>query len=151
MDKYGKLLEVTRFGIGKVSGIKFDVVFLKNILDGSKIGCLRLTTSTSSTEYYGYLDYDEIDNCIQSLIYFKDNVLPTELDEGADYKEVTYRTRDYVEFGVYYENWPSKSWVPYLMTNSFINSSKESFKSKDFDKVIAFLNQSKKMIMENLK
>jgi len=151
MDKYGKLLEENRYEVGKVSGIKFDVVILKNILDGKKIGSLRITTKSTPMLYYGYLDYDEIDNCIQALVYFKDKVLPTKLDEGSNFKEVLYRTRDYVELGVRIETWPNEDWAPYILTHSYNDDSKEKFRPKDIEKIISIFNNAKDLIAEKLK
>lgn len=151
MDKYGKLLEENRYEVGKVSGIKFDVVILKNILDGKEIGSLRITTKSTPMLYYGYLDYDEIDNCIQALVYFKDKVLPTKLDEGSNFKEVLYRTRDYVELGVRIETWPNEDWAPYILTHSYDDDSKEKFRPKDIEKIISIFNNAKDLIAEKLK
>ena len=95
LQKNGVLLRKDFYDIGKVEGVIFQNIIITDISTGEKTGALRLETSYYSSlgtdTYIGTLDFDELEGCIKSLTYIKDNVI-TSLPET--YTECEYKTKD---------------------------------------------------------
>ena len=103
----------------KVKGVESQVLIITNVLTGKKMGCLRLETSDysggSKDSYIGTLDYEELDACIKSLTYIKDELLLTHPDV---YTEVEYKTLDDLKLGAYYSNSKGK-WTAFIYTKGY--------------------------------
>jgi hypothetical protein len=137
--------------MGKVKGVKCEILILTDIVNQTKLGCLRLETtyssSYSSDSYVGTLDYDEIDACVKSLQYIKDNMLPS---SPSVYTEAEFKTRDGVKFGAYFNINKSK-WNAFVYTKGYTSRSAEFFDSSNIDSLIEVMNKSKVMIQEKIK
>ncbi len=75
----GGLIKKEFYDLPKVKGVVNQVLIITNVLTGKKVGCLRVETSyyngRSSDSYIGTLDYEELDACVKSLTYIKDELL----------------------------------------------------------------------------
>lgn len=153
MAKDGSFIKKEFFDMGKVKGVKCDILIITNIVNQQKMGCLRLETSYSSSyssspdTYIGTLDYDEIDACVKSLHYIKDNFLPSTPNV---YTEAEFKTRDNVKFGAFY-NESKKKWSAFVYTKGYTSRSAEFFDSSNIDSLIEIMNQAKGMIQEKTK
>lgn len=151
MSASSALMKKESYDLGSVKGVKCQVLIITNVLQNTKIGCLRLETSYyagnySSDSYIGTLDYDEIEDCISSINYIKDNVLP---NKPASYTEIEYSTRDNIEVGAYY-NTKKSSWTAYVYTKSYTSRSAEYFDSTSLSDLVAIMVQAKNMIAEKI-
>ena len=154
MSKMGSFILKEFYDLGKVKGVKCQVLIMTNIRDNTKMGCLRL--GTGSSPYYSYnawykspdsnigiIDIDELDACIQSLKYFSNTLLPS---KPAVYTEAEYRTRDKVRLGVFYKEEDS-SWHAYVYT-TYYSRSFASLDATDIPSLISVMEQAKKLIKE---
>ena len=137
------------FDLQKIGGVECQVLIMNKIVSGEKIGCLRLETqyklySDNIIRYTGFIDYDELDACIQSLEYIKNTLLPSapKVSMKAD-----YTTKDGVYFGVRYNN---RKWTPFVYT-SFDKKSECVLDVENIDSLIAVMHQAKSMIAEKTK
>lgn len=151
LAKDGALLQKDFYELGAVKGVDCEVLIITDIVAGTKIGCVRLETSyrgqyTSDT-YVGTLDADELDACIKSLQYIKNNVLNT---SPSNYVEYTYATKDGVTIGAFY-NQTKSSWTTYVRTKSYTSRSAEYFSSENINSLIEKLESGKAMINERLR
>ena len=75
----GSLMKKEFYDLPKVKSVENQVLIITNVLTGKKVGCLRVETSYynghSSDSYIGTLDYEELDACVKSLTYIKDELL----------------------------------------------------------------------------
>jgi hypothetical protein len=151
MSNGSSLIKKEFYDLKSVKGVKCQVLIITNILQNSKMGCLRLETrytgySTSDT-YIGTLDYDEIDDCIKSINYIKDNLL---ISTPSVYTETEYRTRDRIEVGAYY-NEKQSVWKAYVYTKSYTSRSAEYFDASSLASLAEVMEQAKIMIEEKTK
>ena len=149
LQKDGVLLRKDFYDIGKVEGVTFQNIIITDISTGEKTGALRLETSYYSSigtdTYIGTLDFDELEGCIKSLTYIKDNVI-TSLPEY--YTECEYKTKDGVSLGAFIRTTKKERfWRIYIQTRSYTNRSQEFLDSEKLNEVILLLNKS----LDNLK
>lgn len=152
MEKEGILLKKDFYDIGKVGNIPFQTIIVTNISTGEKTGALRITTTYSSVNYIGTLDYDELTGCISSLEYIKNNILPNTYD---NYIECEYKTRDGGVLGVYCRdsniNKYDKVWGLYIQTKRYTDNSFVSMKVNRIDDIIACFKKAKSNLEDNLR
>lgn len=149
LQKDGVLLRKDFYDIGKVEDVTFQNIIITDISTGEKTGALRLKTyyysSLGTDTYIGTLDFDELEGCIKSLAYIKDNVI-TSLPET--YTECEYKTKDGVSLGAYIRTTKKeRDWRIYIQTRSYTNRSQEFLSSDNLVEVISLLNKS----LENLR
>lgn len=146
LNCHGSLIIKEYYNLPKVKGVECQVLILTDIVNGNKLGCLRLTThyssGYSSDSYIGTLDYDELDACIKSLQYIKETLLPS---TPLIYTEVEYKTKDGVEIGAYFSK---DKWKAYVYTKDYISRSAEFLDTANIDSFIAIMNQAKNLIAE---
>lgn len=143
------------YDLGKVKGVECQVLIVTDVVEGSKIGCLRLITeyvsSVTSDTYIGTLDYSEIDACVKSLEYIKSTIQ----SQPSIYTEIEYKTNDGIEIGAYYNEKGGlsavKGWRAYVYTKSYTSRSAEYFDASNVDALIVILKNAKTVIAEKLK
>jgi len=137
------------YDLQKIKGVECQVLIMKNVVSGSKLGCLRLETQYrsqySSDNYIGTLDADELDACIQSLRYIKDTLLPSVPEV---YTEAEYKTNDNVKFGAYFSN---NKWTAFVYTKGYTSRSAVFLDVENIDRFIAVMEQAKALIAEKTK
>ena len=134
-SKDGALITKTYYPLGRVrSGraIAFDVILFEDVLKKEKTACLRLWSTYNGTDYYGYLDVDEIDAFFISLLYIQDVLLPSKPTHETDCE---FKTRAGVRFKAVYRfnewtlrvqpNIYSSSEVSFINANEHIRSIKD--------------------------
>ena len=151
MAQGSSLIKKEFYDLETVKGVKCQVLIVTNLLQNTKLGCLRLETtytgySTSDT-YIGTLDYDEIDDCITSINYIKENILPS---VPETYTETAYSTRDKIQVGAYY-NEKKLAWTAYVYTKSYTSRSAEFFDSASLTSLVEVMTKAKEMIAEKIK
>ncbi len=117
---------------------------MTNVLTGKKMGCLRLETAGYDDTYIGTLDYEELDACIKSLNYIKDQLLPSTPEV---YTEVEYKTLDNLKIGAYYE----KIWTAFVYTRGYTSRSAEFLDANTVASFIDVMKQAKTIIAEKTK
>lgn len=151
MSKNGSFIYKEFFDLPAVKKIEFQVLVMTDLVDQTKIGCLRLITyykaSYGTSTYIGTLDYDEIDACIQCLEKLNTNILPS---TPSSYVEVEYKTKDGVKMGAYY-NEDKSIWKAYVYTKGYTSDSAEFINTENITKIIENLKQAKSMIDEKTK
>lgn len=155
MRKDGTCFVKEFYDLGKIKGVECQVLVVTDVVQKSKIGCLRLITryssSVSSDSYIGTLDYSEIDACIQSLEYVKSAIQ----NKPTIYTEIEYKTNDGIEIGAYYNEKTTlvanKGWRAYVYTKNYTNRSAEYFDTDNIDSLIEILKNAKSMIEEKVK
>lgn len=150
MSRGSSLIKKEFYDLGAVKGVKCQVLIVTNLLQNSKLGCLRLETtytgySTSDT-YIGTLDYDEIDDCITSINFIRENILPSTPEV---YTETEYSTRDNIEVGAYY-NEKKAAWTAYVYTKNYTSRSAEFFDSASLSSLVEIMTKAKEMIAEKI-
>ncbi len=147
LSKNGSFILKEFYDVGKVKGVTCQVLIMTNIKDNTKMGCLRLETTYSSSyttdSYIGTLDVDELDACIQSLEYISNNLLPT---TPAVYTEAEYKTRDKVRLGAYY-NERKAAWSAFVYT-TYSSRSCEFLDSSNITSLITIMEKAKNLIKE---
>nr|DAE34984.1 MAG TPA: hypothetical protein [Caudoviricetes sp.] len=139
------------YDLPKVKTLECQVLILTDIVNKKKMGCLRLETvhfssySKSADTYVGTLDFDELDACIQSLTYIKDNLLPS---MPTVYTEAEYKTLDNVKLGAFYG---SDKWETFVYTKGYTSRSAVFFDSASIELLISVMNQAKQIISEKVK
>lgn len=145
-DRSGSLMKEEIYNVGKFNSVNYDVMVYTDLLKNEKVGSLRVTTSDSRYLYYGYLDSDEIDSALKTLIYIKDNVLGT--TPSVDTK-IEYNSRDKVRIGVSAD--ANRNWRVYIYAHSYDKDTKTTFSSNDLPKMIDAITQAQSMIVEKIK
>ena len=147
LSKNGSFILKEFYDLGKVKGVTCQVLIMTNIKDNTKMGCLRLETTYSSSystdSYIGTLDVDELDACIQSLEYISNNLLPS---TPAVYTEAEYKTRDRVRLGAFY-NERKSSWSAFVYT-TYSSRSCEFLDSSSITSLISVMERAKSLIKE---
>lgn len=138
------------YDLPKVESVECQVLIIKDVVSNRDMGCLRLETkyyssySKSTDSYIGTLDFEEMDACIKSLNYIKNDLLPS---VPTTYTEVEYKTRDNLKLGAYYgEN----GWKAFIYTQGHTSRSAEFLNSTSIDSLISVLNEAKQMILEKV-
>lgn len=151
MESSGTFVKKEFYPLSTISRVKYDVLILTNLLNNKKIGCLRMTITYSSSystdEYVGTLDFDEIDACVQCLSKLQNEILPT---QASVYTELTYKSRDGVEVGAFYSE-KKQQWEAYICTKGYTMRSAEYFNSESIPEIIANMQQAKTLITEHTK
>ena len=151
MAKDGTLLQRDFYELGKVSSVDCQVLVITDCISNQKVGCMRLKTYNytkySSDSYIGTLDYDELEACIKSIRYIKDNLLNTVPER---YTEVSYKTRDKVEVGAYYSV-DKKKWTVYVQTKSYTSKSIEFLSTDNMRTLLEKMEQAKEIIADKVK
>lgn len=153
LSNSGSLMRKEFIELGKIKGVKCQVLIITNVVTNKKVGCLRLETqyyssaSRSSDSYIGTLDYDEIDACIKSVKYIRDELLST---TPANYTEVEYKTNDNLKIGAFFSEDKSK-WSAYVQTKGHTTRSLEFFNPENLTPFIEMFEKAKTTIAENIK
>lgn len=146
----GTLIIKEFYDLPKVESVECQVLIIKDVVSSRDMGCLRLETkhyssySKSTDSYIGTLDFEEIDACIKSLNYIKNDLLPS---VPTTYTEVEYKTRDNLKLGAYYGD---NGWKAYIYTQGHTSRSASFLSSTSLDSLISVLNQAKQMITEKV-
>ena len=154
MSKSSTLLQKEYHYLGKIQKYKgalyakdtisFQVLFIKNVSSGKEIGCLRLITeykgNYTNDTYIGTLDYEEIDDCLQSLTYAK-NIIQLGIPEK--YTEIVYITNDNLKLGVYGD---FEGWKLFVYTKGYIDRSAIVLPPNKIDETINYLLMGKRLI-----
>lgn len=148
MAECGNLIKKEFYDLPGIKGITNQVLIITDVLSGKKIGCMRIETSyyngRSSDSYVGTLDYEELDACIKSLTYIKDELLQTKPEV---YTETEYKTLDNLKLGAYYSEEKNK-WMAFIYTKGYTSRSAEFIDSSNIVTFINIMNQAKAMIAE---
>ena len=148
LNSQGSFIIKEFYDLPKVKGVECQVLIATDVVNGSKLGCLRLTThyssSYSSDSYIGTLDYDELDACVKSLQYIKDTLIPS---TPLVYTEVEYKTKDGVELGAFFSK---NKWKAYVYTKNYTSRSAEFLDVTNIDAFISVMNQAKNLIAEKM-
>lgn len=150
MSRGSSLIKKEFYDLGYVKGLKCEVLIITDLQSKEKLGCLRLETTYSGYStvdtYIGTLDYDEIEDCIRSINYLKDSILPS---TPETYTETTYSTRDNIKVGAFY-NQKKTSWTAYVYTKSYTSRSSEFFDSASLSLLVDKMTTAKNMIAEKI-
>lgn len=153
MKASGSFLVKEFYDLATVKGVECKVLIITDVVSNKKIGCMRLETNYRSSynstpdTYVGTLDADELDACIRSLNYLKDNLLSTEKEA---YTEAEYKSRDKVTIGAYYDV-SKKTWTAYVQTKSSSTRSMKFFDTENLEALSAEMAKAKDMIREKTK
>jgi len=134
-NKEGAFYQKEFEDIGKIEGVSFKNIYITDLIENRVISALRLENSYyigsgSSVDYIGTLDADELEGCIKTLDYLKENILAT---SPSLYTEIEYKSRDGVLIGAY----TSKGlWTLYIQTKSYTQKSLTRIKISEIDKLI---------------
>lgn len=146
-SRSGALIKKEFYEIGELNkgDIKFDVLMFHDVIDGKSEGLLRVTTSRYTSigerEFSGSLNYDELDGCIQSMQYIKNNIINT---TPETYTEYIYRTVDGVKIGAYWSKGKNESkWVVFIQSKTVSDDSMRTISVSDIDIVVDLLKNSK--------
>ena len=147
LKKDGACFKKEFYDLGNVKGVECKVLIITDVVENSKIGCLRLEVRT----HIGTLDYNEIDACIKSLEYIKSIIE----NKPSVYTEIEYVTNDGIEIGAFYSDKYTvvynQGWNAYVETDNFISGSTEYFAPKNINSLIEILHNAKTLIEEKLK
>jgi hypothetical protein len=147
-EKNGVLLQKEFEDLGSIKGVTFKNAYIKDLLTGEKIVALKLESSYyigsgSSVDYSGILDFDELDACIKSLKYIKENLITT---IPQLYTEIEYKTRDGIKIGTYLAN--KTQWKLFIQTASYSNKSIKFIELDQLDNIISVFEKSKQLLSE---
>ena len=146
LAKDGILLEKQFYPLGSVAGVEFENLILTDITTGKKTGALRVTTSyyssIGSDDYIGTLDADELDACLKSMNYIKEQVAKP---APSIYTEYEYSTRDGVSMGCYCstDRKGESSWTIFIKTKKYTSRSTKHLKADNLEAVITTLEKAK--------
>lgn len=126
MKKDGSFIKRETIALPNAGPIKCEVLVLTDILNGSKLACMRLiveryVSATYGTDtYIGTLDSDEIDAVIQCISHMIDSEFNTTPEL---YTEIAYKSRDGIQVGAYYSPSDKKAkWSPFVYTQKTTRS-----------------------------
>ena len=150
MKKDGRLLlkEFIKIPDTDAIGLGCEVLIMTDMVDKSKVGCLRLEKQYYSSQYdngsyIGTLDNDEIGACIQSLDYIKTAI--TSIPEN--YTEITYSTNDGVEFGAFFsQSRKEAKWIVFVKVKRYVSKSLKTIDIENIDTLIGILQSAHKLI-----
>ena len=147
LKKDGALLKKEFFDIGNISYgntiiVKFQNILITDVVSKSKVGALRLEIEYTSS----MLDSDELEACIQSVKYLRDNVIN---QRATTHTECEYRSRDGVLIGVHSNlRNPEKPWTFYVQAESYTSSSRETLSLDKIDELISLLEKAQAQLKE---
>lgn len=134
-NREGSLYQKEFEEIGKTGGLTFKNIYITDLTSQQTISALRLENSHyigsgSSIDYVGTLDSDELEGCIKSLNYLKENLIPT---KPTLYTEVEYKSRDGILIGAYCSK---GEWKLFVQTKSYTQKSLTVLKVIELDNLI---------------
>ena len=150
MSSNGAFLVKEFYDLTPVRDVDCKVLIITDMVSGKKIGCMRLQTeyrsssSYSSDTYIGTLDSDELDACIKSLTFLKDNLLNS---SPETYTEAEYSSRDKINIGAYYST-ERKQWKAYVQTKSYSSRSMKFFDAESLENLKQQMEKAKALIAE---
>lgn len=153
MKSSGSFLVKEFYDLAVIKGVTCKVLIITDVVSNKRIGCMRLETEypssygSSPDTYIGTLDADELDACIRSLKYLKDNILSK---DAETYTEAQYTSRDKVEIGAFF-NETRKKWSAYVQTKSYTPRSMAFFEAEHLDALAVEMQKAKDMILEKTK
>jgi hypothetical protein len=131
--------------IGTAKAFDFEVLVLTDVLSSEKMACLKIKTIAQTPsqpladEYADTLDADEVEECIKSLMYIKNNLMAS---KPQVYTECEYRSREGLKFGAF---WNSRNtWSVYFYMNA--QKSFQSLSAADLDAMLLKLIEAKAKI-----
>lgn len=144
LNKEGVLLKKEFYDIGKIPVAEFQNVIITDISSGKRFGALRVQTSTYTSTgtdtYIGTLDYDEIEDCIKSLSFFKNGLI---VSIPPTYTECAFKTKDGVSFGAYLHTTKKEQyWRLFIKTKSYTDRSQKFMDIDQLDVIIDILNKA---------
>lgn len=143
----GTLLKKEYVVIGKESGVEFQNLYITNISTKELRGTLVIKVTLgdwfwgTERELENTISTHEIEDCIKSLQYIKNDVLNT---TPESYTELIYRTNSGVTIGAYYQIGSFQKWNIVLGTRYSLNNSSKTINIKNIDKLIELFIKSKK-------
>lgn len=149
LKKDGACFKKEFYSLEKIKSLAIEcrVLIITNIVENTKIGCLRLEGSTD----VGTLDYSEIDACVKSLEFIKSVIGNT----PSVYTEIEYASNDGVEIGAFYSVEGTllikQGWNAYVKTDRYISGTTSYFAAKNIDSFITMLQNAKALIADKLK
>lgn len=149
-EKGGGLIKKEFYDFPAIGGVECQVLILTDVIAGTKMGCLRLTTTSYSKygddTYIGTLDLDEISACKKSLEYMVNTLYTTAPDV---YTECTYSTRDDLKFSTFYSK---DKWTSLVYTKGYTSKSAKVVDGvEDIKKFVQLMDAAKIMIEGKLK
>lgn len=131
--------------------IDCQVLIISDMKAPIKRGCLRLIThyptSSSTDDYIGTLDPDELDACIMCLEKIQSDIITS---QPETYTEAEYKTRDGVKIGTYWGD-KKKTWTIYVQTKSYSSRSMTTVSLENLPVLIQNLKTAKSMISQKAK
>ena len=149
LEKSGDLIKKEFFDIGEIKGpystrVIFQNIVMTNVVTQRQIGALRLETesplSNGTDTFIGTLDSDELQACIQSVKYIRDNMFT---QKASTYTECEYQSRDGVLIGAYSNlRNSSVSWELYVKPQKHISRSSIYLSMDKIDELISLLEKA---------
>lgn len=140
-DRSGSIIKKLFLDIGKVAGLKVQVLTIEDLTSNAKESGLRMETtpysSLGSDTKIAYLDKDEVAGLLQTLTYFKDKVFGT---TPETYTEVTYTSRSGFSASIFRDG---KDWTVVLRLEKYDSRSKVYLKEKELPEIISLVEQAK--------
>lgn len=156
-EKDGSLMKKEFYDLPPIKSIEITCIVFTDELTKQKNGYLRIGTSSYSSvlgneNFYGALDYDEIDACIKSLTYIQSNTIAS---IPTLYTECEYKTRDGVRIGVFLSSKGKKKdseskWSLFIRTKSYTDKSLKFLEVGDIPALIDEMTQAKSILKEKL-
>ncbi len=137
----GLLSQKDFLNVGEFKKCEFQVLIITDLINSSSQTGLRIElsvyTGSSFATRIAYLDLDEIEALIQSLILIENEVLPSTRE---NYCEVIYTSRSGFSFGCY---WSNNSWKCFMKLEKYYSDSRVDFKPKKFPQLKEILLNAK--------
>lgn len=143
-DKSGSLFKREFTEIGKIKGMKVDLLRITNLSEANakSFSGARFENSTQYSDYIAFVDADELDGLIASLQYIQTKIFN---DTAKVYTEVEFKTRGGFKAGCYFTP-DDKKWSGFVQVASYSNKSMIFMDSDDFRKFKGMMEQVKSMI-----
>lgn len=143
----GTLLIWEIYNLPKAGNITCKTAIIADALADKKIGAVQIsyTNPNSGEKFMSYVHGNEIDNCIQSLIYIKDKLLPSRPTVRT---ETEYISKDSFRFGTIYSN---NKWDTYVYVSDIEDDSYIRMNSTSIASLISTLQKGKTIIEEKTK
>ena len=136
---------------GEIKGLGFFVIVYTDLNTSEKIACLQVTSAQYSyvtkqiETSVGILDSDEVEKCLQSLIYIKNKII---INKASIDSEIYYNSRDLIRIGVSTNN--KAEWIPFLRLDRWSNIPVVLLKLEQLDVLILNFEKAQKQIKESL-
>jgi hypothetical protein len=138
----GKLIEKQFLSIGKLKGLRIDVVKFKDLVSGATASTLRFEydvkkTYTTDTKRAS-IDADEIEGLIKSLKILKSDVLTTSRDI---YTEVIFKSRTGFQAGAYWDL-KTSSWKGFIQVEPYSSDSFISMSTNELEELQGYIESA---------